>query len=58
MVCSPGGEVGPGAKLFDKIYIADGIARGANAMVNKSFHEKDIVIAGVPAKKVGIRIGI
>ena len=45
--------IGPGAKLFGKIEIADGIAIGANAVVNKSFGEKDISIAGVPAKKIG-----
>lgn len=45
--------IGPGAKLFGKIEIADGIAIGANAVVNKSFLEQDISIAGVPAKKVG-----
>ena len=49
--------IGPGAKLFGKIEIADGIAIGANAVVNKSFSERDISIAGVPAKisEVGTR---
>ena len=46
--------IGPGAKLFGQIEIADGIAIGANAVVNKSFLEKDISIAGVPAQKIGI----
>ena len=32
--------------------IADGIAIGAGAVVNKSFAEKDITIAGVPARKI------
>jgi serine O-acetyltransferase len=44
--------IGPGAKIFGKIYIADGIAIGANAVVNKSFDEPNITIAGVPAKKI------
>ena len=52
--CSTGNNVwiGPGAKLFGKIVIADGCAIGANSVVNKSFEEKGISIAGIPAKKV------
>lgn len=45
--------IGPGAKIFGDIEIADGIAIGANAVVNKSFNESGIDIAGVPAKKIG-----
>jgi serine O-acetyltransferase len=44
--------IGPGAKIFGDVIIADGIAIGANSVVNKSFHEKNISIAGVPAKKI------
>ncbi|MCG8399395.1 serine acetyltransferase, partial [Bacillus atrophaeus] len=44
--------IGPGVKLFGKIQIANGISIGANAVVNKSFTEENITIAGVPAKKV------
>ena len=44
--------IGPGAKIFGAIEIADGIAIGANAVVNKSFLEKNISIAGVPARKI------
>ena len=44
--------IGPGAKIFGKIYIADGIVIGANAVVTKSFNEDNICIAGVPAKKI------
>ncbi len=44
--------IGPGAKIFGPIFIADGIAIGANSVVNKSFEEPNITIAGVPAKKV------
>lgn len=45
--------IGPGAKLYGKITVADNIAIGANAVVNKSFTEPGVVIAGVPAKVVG-----
>jgi serine O-acetyltransferase len=44
--------IGPGAKIFGPIEIADGVAIGANAVVNKSFTEPNITIAGVPAKKI------
>lgn len=44
--------IGPGAKIFGPINIADGIAIGSNSVVNKSFDEKGITIAGIPAKKV------
>ncbi|MGE6630932.1 serine O-acetyltransferase [Bacillus sp. NPDC077027] len=44
--------IGPGAKLFGKIEIANGISIGANAVVNQSFTEENIVIAGIPARKI------
>lgn len=44
--------IGPGAKIFGDVYIADDIAIGANSVVNKSFYEKGISIAGVPARKI------
>ena len=44
--------IGPGVKMYGKITISDGIAIGANAVVNKSFYEKNIAIVGIPAKKV------
>lgn len=44
--------IGPGAKLYGAIYIADKCAIGANAVVNKSFTEEGITLAGVPAKKI------
>ncbi|WP_346355423.1 hypothetical protein [Azotosporobacter soli] len=47
--------IGPGAKLFGTIKIADGIAIGANAVVNKSFFERNITIAGMPARKISER---
>ncbi|MBX9850856.1 MAG: serine acetyltransferase [Cytophagaceae bacterium] len=44
--------IGPGAKIFGAIKIANGIAIGANAVVNKNFEEENILIAGIPAKKI------
>ena len=44
--------IGPGAKLFGKIIIGNNCQIGANAVVNKSFEEEGITIAGVPAKKI------
>lgn len=44
--------IGPGAKIFGKIFIADNIAIGANSVVNRSFAEQNITIAGIPAKKI------
>lgn len=45
--------IGPGAKIFGRITIASRCAIGANAVVNRSFTDEDISIAGIPAKKVG-----
>lgn len=44
--------IGPGALLFGKISIGNSITIAANATVNKSFNETNIVLAGVPAKIV------
>jgi serine O-acetyltransferase len=44
--------VGPGAKIFNPITIADDIVIGANAVVNKSFTVSGITIGGIPAKKI------
>lgn len=44
--------IGPGAKIFGNIKIADNIAIAANASVGKSFNEENIVVGGVPAKKI------
>lgn len=44
--------IGPGAKIFGEVSIADNIAIGANAVVTKSFLESNISIAGIPAKKI------
>lgn len=45
-------DVGFGAIIIGDVIIADDIKIGANAVVNKSFTEPGITIAGVPAKKV------
>lgn len=44
--------IGPGVKMFGAIQIANGTAIGANAVVTKSSLEENIVLAGVPAKKI------
>jgi serine O-acetyltransferase len=44
--------IGPGVKIFGEIEIGDDVAIGANAVVNKSFRQTKITIAGVPAKKI------
>lgn len=42
----------PGAKIYGNIKIASNCAIGANAVVNKSFDEEGIFIAGNPAVKI------
>lgn len=44
--------IGSGARIIGDISIANDIAIGANAVVNKTFTEDGITIAGVPAKKI------
>lgn len=44
--------VAPGAKLFGDIKIADNIAIGANAVVNKDFLVSNVSIGGIPAKVI------
>ncbi|WP_159023882.1 serine O-acetyltransferase [Formosa sp. L2A11] len=49
--------IAPGAKIYGDIQIADNIAIGANAVVNKSFIQEGMMIAGNPAtaiKKIDI----
>lgn len=41
--------IGPGAKIFGRIVIADNIKIGANAVVNKSFYNAGATLVGVPA---------
>lgn len=45
--------IGPGAKIFGKITIADGCAIGANAVVCKDILEPNAIVAGIPAKIIG-----
>lgn len=44
--------IGSGARIIGAIRIANNIAIGANAMVNKNFETQGITIAGIPAKKI------
>lgn len=44
--------IGPGAKIFGGIKIGNNIMIGANAVVNKSFEQDGVNIAGVPAKVI------
>lgn len=45
--------IGPGAKVFGKIKIADGCAIGANAVVCKDVIEKNSIVVGIPAQIKG-----
>lgn len=47
--------IGPGAKIFGPVRIADGCAIGANAVVNSSFEEPGCTIAGVPARVISTK---
>lgn len=44
--------LGTGSKLLIGVNIKPGTIVGANAVVTKSFDEENIVIAGIPAKKI------
>src|ERR1035437_8555062 len=44
--------IGPGVKIYGDITIANNVAIAANAAVNKSFTEENIMVGGVPAKKI------
>ena len=44
--------IAPGAKIYGNITIANNIAIGANAVVNKSFYEENMMIAGNLAKEI------
>jgi serine O-acetyltransferase len=51
-VLGDGIVIGMGAVILGNVRLADNIAVGANAVVNKSFDEENIGIAGVPARKI------
>jgi serine O-acetyltransferase len=44
--------IGPGAKLFGGIVLGDHVKVGANAVVNKSFPEGNVILVGSPAYPV------
>lgn len=44
--------IGPGVKIYGNITIGNNIAMSANAAVNSSFTEDNILIGGVPAKRI------
>lgn len=44
--------IAPGSKIYGDIKIANNVAIGANAVVNKSFEEEGILLAGNPAKRI------
>ena len=44
--------IGPGAKIFGDICIGNNVKIGANTVVNKSFNEDNITIAGIPGEIV------
>lgn len=44
--------IGPGAKLFGPVVIAEGIAIAAQAVVHTSFDTPNITIGGIPARKL------
>lgn len=41
-----------GAKVIGNIYIADGVTIAAGAVVTKSCYEKNVTLAGIPAKVI------
>lgn len=45
--------IGPGAKLYGDISIADGCTIGANAVVNKSCSKPYTILVGIPAIQKG-----
>ncbi|MFV9551016.1 serine O-acetyltransferase [Algibacter sp. PT7-4] len=44
--------IGPGAKIYGNITIGNNTAISANAVVNKSFKEDGMLLAGNPAEKI------
>lgn len=54
-IIGDGVVVGVGAVILGNVKLANNIAIGANAVVNKSFDEENITIAGVTAHKISDR---
>ena len=50
--------MGPGAKIFGQITIADNTAIGANAVVNKSVEVSNTAVGGIPAKVISENIDV
>lgn len=46
--------IGPGAKIFGDIKVANGCRIGANAVVCKNCEEENSTLVGVPAKNVNV----
>lgn len=44
--------IGPGAKIFGPVFIADGCSIGANAVVTKSCNISGSTLVGIPAKRL------
>lgn len=44
--------IGPGAKIFGAIKIANNCSVGANAVVTKSFSEENSILIGIPARRL------
>ena len=44
--------IGAGAKILSNVELGDDVIVAANAVVNKSFTEYNIVIGGIPAQKL------
>lgn len=44
--------IGPGAKIFGPVFIANNCQIGANAVVTKSFKQENSILIGVPAKRL------
>lgn len=47
--------IGPGAKLFGPITVADGVVIAAQSVVHRSCAEQDVTLGGVPAKIIARR---
>lgn len=45
-------DIGIGAKIIGGVKLGNNVKIGANAVVTKSFLEDDIVLVGVPARKI------